>query len=81
MLITTKYSHTIHLSKAFLGVYKIKDLLIFGFCFVLIVTTALVPIGTWYVLYNKIYSMKVAHFNDQSDLVNNNDIEYKIYKY
>ena len=81
MLITTKCSHTIHLSKAFLGVYKVKDLLIFVFCFVLLVTTAIVPIGTWYVLYNKRYSRKVADFNDQSDLVNNNDIGYKIYKY
>ena len=79
MFITIKYGHTIHLSKAFLGVYKVKHLLIF--CFVLIVTTAIVPIGTWYVLYNKRYSRKVADFNDQSDLVNNNDIGYKIYKY
>ena len=79
MFITIKYSHTIHLSKAFLGVYKVKHLLIF--CVVLIVTTATVPIGTWYVLYNKRYSRKVADFNDQSDLVNNNDIGYKIYKY
>ena len=81
MLITTKCSHAIHLSKAFLGAYKVNDLLIFVFCFVLIVTTAIVPIGTWNVLYNKRYSRKVDDFNDQSDLVNNNDIKYKIYKY
>ena len=64
MFIKTKYSHTIHLSKAFLGVYKVKDLLILVFCFVLIVTTAVAPIGTWYVLYDKRYSRKVADFND-----------------
>ena len=81
MLIRTKYSHTIHLSKAFLGVYKVKNLLIFAFCFISVVTTAIIPIETWYVLCYKRYSRKVADFNDQSNLVNDNDTEYKIYKF
>ena len=71
MIIATKYSHTIYLSKAFLGVYKVNDLLIF--VFFVIVTITIVPIETWYVLYNKRYSRKVADFNDQSNLVSNND--------
>ena len=71
MIITTKYSHTIHLSKAFLGVYKVNDLLIF--VFFLIVTITIVPIETWYVLYNKRYSRKVTDFNDQSNLASDND--------
>ena len=71
MIITTKYSHTIYLSIAFLGVYKVNDLLIF--VFFLIVTITIVPIETWYVLYNKRYSRTVADFHDQSNLVSEND--------
>ena len=71
IIIKTKYSHTIYLSKAFLGVYKVNDLLIFFFF--LIVTITIVPIETWYVLYNKRYSSKVANFNDHSNLVSDNN--------